>query len=93
MNISACLERIRDLSNQIRVLEVELQGLRDDLREEMLHTKVKDVKADGIEVKLTSSYMRESFNSKGFREAYPDLYDDFTELKRMPQRLVVSVGQ
>lgn len=89
MNFEKTLEDLKTLTARKRVLEVRIQGLREDLQAEMAERKLKTVEADGISAGWTSSYMRETFDTKAFQDQYPELYEDFVSAKRVSKRLVI----
>lgn len=88
-NPEKAMERLAELMVQKHVIDVEIQGIRDDLSTDLSQRGAKYATGGGMKATYCPSYMREHFDLKRFQESYPDLYSEFVELRRHPRRLVI----
>ena len=81
------------IDSEIRRLQQTYDELKDGLRREMEKAGVKRWKSDRLQLILKEDTTRESFDTKAFREACPDIYGQFLKYTAVKGGLTIKVAQ
>lgn len=87
-DVTSELIRIDKLEKQ---LKEEKNNLRSKLLEEMEKNNIKKIDMEALSITYKEQSMRETFNSKKFREDNPDLYDEYIEFSPIKSSLLIKV--
>ena len=76
--ITTKIEALKDLEALIEEAKAEAEALRDDIKTEMLNRNIEELEAGQYIVRWTS-VLSQRFDTTGFKNAYGDLYKDYTK--------------
>ena len=71
---------IYDLIDHISTLELELETIKEGLKEWMENNNLKKVENDYFVITYIAETYRETFDSKTFRKEHEELYNDYIKL-------------
>ena len=83
-------QQIAEFERQIKFMKAEEERLKKAIQLEMELKFIKGIKTDDLTISYVGETYTEYFNKDKFREAYPDLYDEFVECK--PKKAFVKIG-
>jgi predicted phage-related endonuclease len=86
--LTATIERIKELEAQQDELTAELEGLKDTVKAYMVSQGSERVLIGGYKVSYTK-YTMSRFDSKEFKEAHKDLYEQYSK-KVEARRFTIS---
>lgn len=86
-------QMIIGIDSEIRRLQQTYDELKDGLRREMEKAGVKRWKSDRLQLILKEDTTRESFDTKAFREACPEIYGQFLKYTAVKGGLTIKVAQ
>lgn len=86
-------QMIIGIDNEIKELQRTYDELKEGLRREMEKAGVKKWKSGRLQLILKEDSTREAFDSKAFREAYPDIYGQFLKYTAVKGGLTMKVTQ
>ena len=72
------LARYEELKAQVAELEAETKAIEDEFKKELERRNVEALEVGSRTVRWTT-FLRSQFDSKGFRKANPELYDEWTK--------------
>lgn len=70
------IRRIKELEAQKKALEAEISGLKDEIRRDMAEKQLEEHRTKNFVIRF-KEIVSHSFNSKAFKEAEPDLYQQY----------------
>ena len=76
--LTAMIERIRELEAEQEAITTELEGLKDTVKAYMVSEGTERVIIGGYKVNYTK-YTTSRFDSKEFKIAHKDLYEQYTK--------------
>jgi len=72
---------------EVKLLEEKLKAKKDDLTltlmEEMRNKDIKKIETPDVIITYVEESERETFDSKQFREDYPDMYDEYVKFTKV----------
>lgn len=71
---------LAEFERQVKEIKAKEDALKQRILEEMESNGILKIETDDLVVSYVAPTSRETFNSKKFRECYPDLYDDFVSI-------------
>ena len=78
IEITSKIEALKELEALIEEAKAEAEGLRDDIKTEMLTRNTEELEAGQYIVRWTS-VLSQRFDSTAFKKVMPDVYKDFTK--------------
>lgn len=86
-------QMIIGIDEEIKRLQQTYDELKEGLRREMEKAGVKKWKSPNLQLILKDDSTRETFDSKAFREAHPDIYGQFLKYTAVKGGLTLKVTQ
>lgn len=71
---------LAEFERQVKELKAKEDALKQRILEEMESNGILKIETDDLVITYVAPTSREAFDSKKFRQAYPDLYDDFVSI-------------
>lgn len=71
---------LAEFERQVKEIKAKQDALKQRILEEMESNGILKIETDDLTISYVAPTSRESFDSKKFRQAYPDLYDDFVSI-------------
>lgn len=84
-------KRIISIEKKMKQLKEQQDELKVALLHEMEVRNIIKIETDSLVVSYVAPTDRESFDSKKFREDYPDLYDDYVKISTVKSSIRVKV--
>lgn len=81
---------IAEFERKIKFLKAEEERLKKAIQDEMELKFIKGIKTDELTISYVAETYQEHFNKDKFRLDYPDLYDEYIEMK--PKKAFVKIG-
>lgn len=86
-NLTVASEELINAALEVKFLEEKLKAKKDALTlslvEEMQAKGIKKIETPDVVISYIDESERETFDSKKFREEYPDLYDDYVRFSKV----------
>lgn len=80
---------------EVKLLEDKLKAKKDDLTltlmEEMRNKDIKKIETPDVIITYVEESERETFDSKQFREDYPDMYDEYIKFTKVKPSVRIKV--
>ena len=76
----------------IKRLKKQEDALRKAILAEMSANGIMKLQTDELTITYVSSTTRETFDSKAFRKANPDIYDEFVDIKPVAESIRIKVA-
>jgi predicted phage-related endonuclease len=70
------VHRLRELERQVSDLEIEIENLKDELKQDMEKRQVNELIGDDWKI-TWSSYESSRFDQKGFKVDHPQLFEQY----------------
>lgn len=71
---------LAEFERQVKEIKAKQDALKQRILEEMESNGILKIETDDLAITYVAPTSREAFDSKKFRQAYPDLYDDFVSI-------------
>ena len=84
-------KKIAEFERQIRKLEALENELRAEIMLEMERRGILKAVCEDVAITYIPAGERESFDSRSFRKAHPDLYDDYVKLSPVKASIRIKV--
>lgn len=81
---------IAEFEKQIKFMKSEEERLKKAIQDEMELKLIRGIKTDELTISYVPETYTEHFNKDKFRLEYPDLYDEYIEMK--PKKAFVKIG-
>lgn len=91
LNPDVCND-IVDFERTIKRLKKQEDALRKTILAEMSAKGIMKLQTDELTITYVSPTTRETFDSKAFRKANPDLYDEFVDIKPVAESIRIKVA-
>ena len=82
---------LAEFERQMKDLKAKEDALKQRILEEMESNGILKVETDDLAITYVAPTSREAFDSKKFRQAYPDLYDDFVSISPVKASIRMKV--
>ena len=86
-NIAVANEELINAALEVKFLEEKLKAKKDaltlSLLEEMQNKGIKKIETPDVVISYIDESEREVFDSKKFREDYPDMYDEYVKFSKV----------
>ena len=86
-NIAVANEELVNAALEVKFLEEKLKAKKDaltlSLLEEMQNKGIKKIETPDVVISYIDESERETFDSKKFREDYPDMYDEYVKFSKV----------
>lgn len=82
---------IHAYESAMKKVKAEYDAFRQALLKAMEENGVYSLKGDGLAVTYIAPTQREVFDTKGFRELFPELYDSFVKLSPVKSSIRIKV--
>ncbi len=86
-NIAVANEELINAALEVKFLEEKLKAKKDaltlSLLEEMQNKGIKKIETPDVVISYIDESERETFDSKKFREDYPDMYDEYVKFSKV----------
>ena len=86
-NIAVANEELINAALEVKFLEEKLKAKKDaltlSLLEEMQNKGIKKIETPDVVISYLDESEREVFDSKKFREDYPDMYDEYVKFSKV----------
>ena len=83
--------RIMELERMATEIEAKQKELRERLLKEMESRNIVKIENDFLTITYVAQSDREKFDSKAFRKAHPDLYDEYVKMTTSSSYVKVNV--
>jgi len=83
-------QQIAAFEKQIKFMKAEEERLKKAIQDEMELKLIRGIKTDELNISYIPETYAEHFNKDEFRLAYPDLYDEFIEMR--PKKAFIKIG-
>lgn len=77
------VDYITAVETQMKALKEQYDDFRDRLQKAMEQNGLIKVEADGLKINYIAETTRETFDSKQFREDFPDLYNEYVKFSKV----------
>lgn len=81
---------IAEFERKIKFMKSEEERLKKAIQDEMELKLIRGIKTDELNISYVPETYVEHFNKDKFRLEYPDLYDEYIEMK--PKKAFVKIG-
>lgn len=85
------LSRYREIDEEIKRLKAEQDAIKAKLVEAMEAQGVRKIENDFVSAAYIAETDRETFDSKAFRVAHPDLYDEYVRFSKVRASVRITV--
>lgn len=71
------------IEKQMKALKAEYDAFRDELQQAMEQNGILKLESDGLKIAYVGASQKETFDSKKFREDFPDLYNEYVKFSNV----------
>lgn len=82
---------LAEFERQAKEIKAKQDALKQRILEEMESNGILKIETDDLVISYVAPTSREAFDSKKFRQAYPDLYDDFVSISPVKASIRMKV--
>lgn len=82
---------LAEYEKTMKLLEEKQKEIRDAILEEMRRNNLVKIDMDKIKITYVAPTTKEKFNSKAFRNEYPDVYDEFVEIAPVKDSIRITL--
>ncbi len=82
---------LAEFERQVKEIKAKQDELKQRILEEMESNGILKIETDDLAITYVAPTSREAFDSKKFRQAYPDLYDDFVAISPVKASIRMKV--
>ena len=84
-------KKLAEFERQVKAIEEQAKDLKKRILEEMEAKGIISIETDELSISYVASYPKESFDSKAFRKANPDLYDEYVKISKVSASVRLKV--
>lgn len=85
------IEYITAVETQMKALKEQYDQFKGDLQTAMEQNGIVKFESDKVRINYIAETTRETFDSKQFREDFPDLYDEYTKMTKVAPSVRIKV--
>lgn len=82
------IEKIREFESQKKRLEEEIEAIRNEIKQEMTNRGVDEISTKKFIIRF-KEVVSNNFDSKRFKAEKPDLYEDYTVVRKSMRFTIV----
>lgn len=83
--------KIVEFEKQIKLIKEEEDKLKQTILSEMEKNNIIKLESENLTISYVAPYDRESFDSKAFKEAHQDLYDEYVKMTPVSSSIRIKV--
>lgn len=85
------VEFIVTVEMQMKALKDQYDKFKDDLKTAMEQNGIVKIESGDVRINYIGESTRETFDSKQFREDFPDLYDEYVKMSKVKPSVRIKV--
>lgn len=82
---------LAEFERQVKEIKAKQDALKQRILEEMESNGILKIDTDDLAITYVAPTSREAFDSKKFRQCYPDIYDDFVSISPVKASIRMKV--
>ena len=83
--------KIAEFERKMKEIKAQEDELRARILTEMETNGIKKVESDEVTITYKDSYDKESFDTKTFKQDFPDLFDDYVKISACKPSIMIRV--
>jgi predicted phage-related endonuclease len=84
-------KKLAEFERQVKAIEEQAKELKNRILEEMEAKGIISIETDDLTITYVAPYPKEFFDSKAFRKANPDLYDEYVKISKVSASVRLKV--
>lgn len=84
-------KKLAEFERQVKAIEEQAKELKNRILDEMEAKGIISIETDDLTITYVAPYPKESFDSKAFRKANPDLYDEYVKISKVSASVRLKV--
>ena len=89
--VIALEQLIKDLDQKVKAAKKQQGILKESLLNEMKNRGLKTFEKNGVKITYVAPSKRTTLDSKGIKEKYPDIYDEFSKTSEVKESLRITL--